>query len=188
MGGGINLELLARLKSLEDQVSGLQQELSEVKASRGGNDYGLVKLSSSQSITNSVGLALPASENNAGISGTLANRIANNRNALAKKQQFYTSLESIGITSTFIPDILAAMPSNSKFIAILNVTGISTNPNNKAPINVGIIEIEKAGGYSKTVLIQTDSGKSTGVLYQASVDTVNRIVRGWYKFSGTYIE
>lgn len=74
-GGGINLELLAKLQALEDQVSGLRQELSEVKASRAGNDYGLVKLSSSQSITNSVGLALPASENNAGISGSLRQNI-----------------------------------------------------------------------------------------------------------------
>lgn len=76
MGGGINLELLAKLQALEDQVSGLRQELSEVKSSRAGNDYGLVKLSSSQSITNSVGLALPASENNESINGTLANRVA----------------------------------------------------------------------------------------------------------------
>ena len=74
-GGGINLELLAKLQALEDQVSGLRQELSEVKSSRAGNDYGLVKLSSSQSITNSVGLALPASENNAGISGSLRQNI-----------------------------------------------------------------------------------------------------------------
>lgn len=179
--------MLARLQALEYQVSGLRQELSEVKSSRGGNDYGLVKLSASGAVTNSTGLALPTSENNAGLTGTLANRIENNKLEIGKKQKIYFNLESLGITSTFIPDILAAMPSNSKFLAVLNVTGINNNPDNKTPVNVGIIEIEKAGGYSKTMIIQTDSGKSTGVLFQASVDSVNRIVRGWYKFSGDLV-
>lgn len=83
MGGGINLEMLARLQALEDQVSRLRQELSEVKSSRGGNDYGLVKLSASGAVTNSTGLALPTSENNAGLTGTLANRIATTQNRVA---------------------------------------------------------------------------------------------------------
>lgn len=180
--------MLNQIKALAEQNAQLIEDVKELRASV--NSFGLAKVCpvSVTNVTEDNGMVLGGWEKNESVAGSLANRIANNRNALAKKQQFYTSLESIGITSTFIPDILAAMPSNSKFIAILNITGIGTNPNNKAPINVGIIEIEKAGGYSKTMLIQTDSGKSTGVLYQASVDTVNKIVRGWYKFSGTYIE
>lgn len=177
--------MLNQIKALAEQNARMIEEIKELRA---GDDYGLVRLSASGAVTDSTGLALPTSEKNAGLTGTLANRIENNKSEIGKKQKIYFNLESLGITSTFIPDILAAMPSNSKFLAILNVTGINNNPDNKIPMNVGIIEIEKAGGYSKTILIQTDSGKSTGVFFQASVDAVNRIVRGWYKFSGTYIE
>ena len=73
--GGVNLELLARLRLMEERITGLQQELDSVKNSRAGNEPGLTRLSSSQSVTDSTGLALPTSENNAAIAGTLANRI-----------------------------------------------------------------------------------------------------------------
>ena len=159
-----------------------------MKSSRGGNDYGLVKLSSSQSITNSVGLALPASENNAGISGTLANRIANNRNALAKKQQFYPSLESLGITSTFIPEIALSLPTNSSFRAQVNGTGIYDNSKNKIPFHAGILSIERAEGYSRILFTHTTSGGTEGSLFIGSVNLVTKTVNGWYKLSGEYIE
>ena len=60
---------------MEDHIAGLQRELAAVKQSRAGSEPGLVRLSSSQSVTDSTGLALPTSENNASINGTLANRV-----------------------------------------------------------------------------------------------------------------
>lgn len=60
---------------MEENIAALQRELNAVKNSRGGDEPGLVRLSSSQSVTDSTGLALPTSENNAAIAGTLANRI-----------------------------------------------------------------------------------------------------------------
>lgn len=71
--------MLARIRLMEDHIAGLQSELADVKQSRAGNEPGLVRLSSSQSVTDSTGLALPTSENNASINGTLANRIEETR-------------------------------------------------------------------------------------------------------------
>ena len=60
---------------MEERITGLQSELADVKQSRAGSEPGLVRLSSSQSVTDSTGLALPTSEKNSGINGTLANGI-----------------------------------------------------------------------------------------------------------------
>ena len=64
---------------MEDHIAGLQRELAAVKQSRAGSEPGLTRLSSSQSVTDSTGLALPTSENNAAMAGTLANRIEETR-------------------------------------------------------------------------------------------------------------
>ena len=60
---------------MEDHIARLQQELNAVKDSVAGSEPGLVRLSNSQSVTDSTGLALPTSENNGAMAGTLANRI-----------------------------------------------------------------------------------------------------------------
>lgn len=52
-----------------------RKEAEELKAASGV--YGHVKLSNSSAVTDSTGLALPATEKNATIDGTLANQIAN---------------------------------------------------------------------------------------------------------------
>lgn len=54
-----------------------RKEAEELKAASGV--YGHVKLSDSSAVTDSTGLALPATEKNASIDGTLANQIANIR-------------------------------------------------------------------------------------------------------------
>ncbi len=59
-------EALQRLENLENETRALRATLS---------DYGLAKLSDSEAVTDSTGLALPATEKNASIEGTLANRI-----------------------------------------------------------------------------------------------------------------
>lgn len=73
--GGVNLEFITRVQDLENKVSDLQQELTQVKNSKAGEEPGLTRLSNSQTVTNSIGLALPTSEKNSGINGTLANGI-----------------------------------------------------------------------------------------------------------------
>ena len=55
----------------------LEKRLTAVEQSRGSETaYGLVSLSDSPAVTDSAGKALPTSENNAGLPGTMANRIA----------------------------------------------------------------------------------------------------------------
>lgn len=56
-------------KQLEKRVSAIEQGRASETA------YGLVELCNSSTVTNSTGKALPASENNAGLPGTMANRI-----------------------------------------------------------------------------------------------------------------
>ena len=72
IGGGGTKELEKRLAAVE-----------QGRAS--GTAYGLVKLSDSVAVTDSIGFALPASENNAGMPGTLANRVEQNRRHLEWK-------------------------------------------------------------------------------------------------------
>ena len=80
-GGGINLKEILRLegminenKSLMEENRRLIEEIKELKADL--TRYGMVKLTDSVSVTDSSGLALAATEKNAGIDGTLANRIS----------------------------------------------------------------------------------------------------------------
>ena len=61
-------------RSLMEENRRLIEEIKELKADL--TRYGMVKLTDSASVTSASGLALPATEKNAGISGTLANRIS----------------------------------------------------------------------------------------------------------------
>lgn len=75
LGGG-NLETLARIEMLERETSGLKTSVNSILNSKASEaTAGLVKLSSSETVTESNGLALPTSEKNASVPGTLANKI-----------------------------------------------------------------------------------------------------------------
>lgn len=83
-GGGSNPEIEAKLAELElliEQTQALRADLE---------NYGMVKLSNSSAVTENVGLALPATEKNASIEGTLANQIAsmNTNDKLAWKSRY----------------------------------------------------------------------------------------------------
>ena len=82
-GGGVNLELLNRIENLEKAVDVLKSSRSSTE------DFGLSKISDSTTVTTSdSGLVLGAKENNASISGTLANKIlkvSDSQNDLKKK-------------------------------------------------------------------------------------------------------
>lgn len=76
--GGVPLELIENIESINQEI----QNIKNTKAST--TNYGIVKLSNANNITDSLGLAIPASENNAAISGSLANKIANIESKLNK--------------------------------------------------------------------------------------------------------
>ena len=88
---------------LESMVSDLTQKLEGVERSRASStDYGLVRLSSSESVTDSTGLSLPASEKNASVDGTLANKIAKTKNV----EFFKLTPEKFNVPET-VPDPLS---------------------------------------------------------------------------------
>lgn len=146
------------------------------------------ELSDSGMITRPTEKALPSSENNAGLPGSMANRIEKNKEGLERKQQFYPSLKSLGITSTFLPDIMAAMPKNSLFRSNVNGTGIYDNPENRIPFDAGVITIEKTESYHRVLFTQNKSGGANGQIFLASVDTNTKTVNGWYVFEGRLLD
>lgn len=90
-GGGVNLDLLNLVSTLQGTVDLLEERISQlnntvdelrgkvtsVEASRSStNAYGLTKLTTADWLTDSTGFSLPATEKNPAISGTLAHRIA----------------------------------------------------------------------------------------------------------------
>lgn len=110
---------------------------------------------------------------------------------LGKTRMVFTSIASLGITSTYIPDIIAAMPKNSSFKAIINNsnnTGIVDNVQNKMSVfslHSGVITIEKVDGYTRTIVTVNNTGGSNGNIYVGSINTNTKIVNGWYKIEGT---
>lgn len=72
----------------------INQEFENVKAMRGSDtEYGMVKLTNATDITDSTGLAVPASELNAAVEGTLANEI----NLLKNKFYQYKKYDLTGM-------------------------------------------------------------------------------------------
>lgn len=69
VSGGVSPDLLARIAALETKVNALEGTHAD------SNNYGTVKLSNAADVTDSTGLAVPTSELNATIGGTLANLI-----------------------------------------------------------------------------------------------------------------
>lgn len=105
---------------------------------------------------------------------------------LSYKRNCYHSIGMLGITSTFIPDIIDAMPDNSTFIA--TSPDIFANSQNKIPINIGVLTIEKTvSNRIRVICNYCSSSASYGHLYLASINTNTKVVNGWYDFSGTLL-
>ncbi len=106
---------------------------------------------------------------------------------LGKRGTVYTALNELGITSTFIPDIISAMPKNTSFRMLINVTGIYDNKDNKLSalkMSAGILTIDKSESYTRTIVTTNNSGGSDGCLYIGSINTNTKVVNGWYKIEG----
>lgn len=75
--GGVNQELINRISYLESRLSDLTDKLSGLESTHADKEnYGLVRLSDASSVTQMSGLALPATEKNSALPGTLANLIS----------------------------------------------------------------------------------------------------------------
>lgn len=119
---------------------------------------------------------------------SLQDQVTQLNTGLCKTRPTYTSIESLGITSTYIPDIIAAMPINASFKALINGTGIYDNAQNKLSVlglGAGILTIEKVASYTRTIITTNNSGSSTGKLFIGSINTNTKVVNGWYKIEGT---
>ena len=107
---------------------------------------------------------------------------------LTKTEKLYTTIRAIGITSTYIPDIIAAMPINTLLRMPLN-NEICENASNKLSmlsVKAGILTIEKAeNGYTRTIITINNSGGSNGSIYIGNINTITKIINGWYKIEGT---
>ena len=100
-------------------------------------NYGRVKLSNASNITDSTGLALPASEKNPNVSGTLASKIAVFEDALLKGK-YFLSFSSLNAANTNETSILFAG-------WVLHEDGVTDNlcpyPNKTGPMWWNVIQI-----------------------------------------------
>lgn len=74
--GGVNQELINRISDIESRLLDLTDKLAGLESTHADKEnYGLVRLSDASSVTQMSGLALPATEKNSALPGTLANMI-----------------------------------------------------------------------------------------------------------------
>ena len=93
-----------------------RKEAEELKAASGV--YGHVKLSDSSAVTDSTGLALPATEKNATIDGTLANQIANIRGL---DLIWYNTGSNFNMTESYSENQSVAVPEKyDEFMVFFN--------------------------------------------------------------------
>lgn len=93
-----------------------RKEAEELKAASGV--YGHVKLSNSSAVTDSTGLALPATEKNATIDGTLANQIANIRGL---DLIWYNTGSNFNMTESYSENQSVAVPEKyDEFMVFFN--------------------------------------------------------------------
>ncbi len=116
--GGVNLELLTRLSVLEQEVAAIK----ETRATEAS--YGLARLSNATDITETNnGLAIPASQNNAGITGSL-------RNVAASAQSTASSaMSNAQGNSQEIQNIKAQLPTKRNYGYIYVVYGFMVAEN-----------------------------------------------------------
>lgn len=102
--------------------------ISHINVKASTSATGHVKLSDSSAVTDSTGLALPATEKNASISGTMANQISELNTDVSKKQDASTAITTSNIGSQSVKYATSAGSANA--VAWSKVTG---KPSTYAP-------------------------------------------------------
>ncbi len=102
--------------------------ISHINVKASTSATGHVKLSDSSAVTDSTGLALPATEKNASISGTMANQISELNTDVNKKQDASTAITTSNIGSQSVKYATSAGSANA--VAWSKVTG---KPSTYAP-------------------------------------------------------
>lgn len=95
--------------------------ISHINVKASTSATGHVKLSDSSAVTDSTGLALPATEKNASISGTMANQINTLNTNVNKKQDASTAITASNISSQSVKYATSAGSANA--VAWSKVTG-----------------------------------------------------------------
>lgn len=97
----------------------------------------------------------------------------------------YYDVRQLGITSWFIPDIIKAMPNNSKFLCDVG-KGITSVADNKLPLSLGVLSIDKTVSRYR-VIYNYSSDSSAGQIYIASVNVTDSVINGWYQLNVTAV-
>lgn len=124
--------------------------ISHINVKASTSATGHVKLSDSSAVTDSTGLALPATEKNASISGTMANQISELNTDVNKKQDASTAITTSNIGSQSVKYATSAGSANA--VAWGKVTGKpssyppSSHSHDYLPNNPPCIEIFGQGG------------------------------------------
>lgn len=95
-------------------------------------------------------------------------------------------MSQFGITSWFIPDIISALPYNSRFVCDV-ASGIRDDARNKLPLTLGLITIERSTSNRYRVMFNYSSSVAVGQLYIASIDMENKVVNKWYQVNVTAV-
>lgn len=102
-------------------VKAVSELISHINVKASTSATGHVKLSDSSAVTDSTGLALPATEKNASISGTMANQINTLNTNVNKKQDASTAITASNISSQSVKYATSAGSANA--VAWSKVTG-----------------------------------------------------------------
>lgn len=94
----------------------------------------------------------------------------------------YYNVNQLGITSWFIPDIINAMPNNSRFCCDV-ADGIRNDERNKLPLTLGVLTIDKPNNSRHRVMFNYSASGAKGQIYIASIDIPNLVVNNWYQFT-----
>lgn len=134
-GGGMTPSEKQKLELLEQKIQDLEGRLATSEVA------GLVKLSASEAVTDSTGLALPAIEKNASIEGTMASKIEKEARKLTGHVPIYSSWLTAN-TDEEIDKEMYSLPINTVIISHFGINH----------------------GHNKILLAINEEGGGTGLL------------------------
>lgn len=141
-------------------VKAVSELISHINVKASTSATGHVKLSDSSAVTDSTGLALPATEKNASISGTMANQISElNTNlssiVIVKSVKIYAATT---IAAGQCADIYFSVPTVKGYKCILGIGGTSSN---SYVIPIRASDVPKSDGTLRLFYKNISSGDTT---------------------------